>query len=125
MNWEIYKFKLQLAVLGECENCSMFEKYLVAMVGWNRYFNMKKYRFNDLETDFLGYSRKIIIDNDLTRNAFIDSGIAVERAFIERELSDYKDLYIFNLSGEKPKSFFKVEAVKFKDCKHTFFKIID
>ncbi|AJW77009.1 hypothetical protein [Marinitoga sp. 1155] len=126
MNWEDYRAKLIIAVMGEAESCSFFEKYLIACVGWNRWFHQKKYRFNPLEKDFLGYRREIII-NDVSREKMEESIKAVDRAFIELNAGNkkYNDLFFFNLSGKKPSTIFKVEPVIFDKIVHTFFRIID
>lgn len=125
MDWEDYRAKLAIAVMGECENCNAFEKFLVACVGWNRWLHQKKYKFNPLEKDFLGYNRKIVINN-VSRDAMEESIKAVDRAFIELRSSPvYRDLFFFNLTGKKPSTIFKVEAVKFEGVKHTFFKIVE
>ena len=119
-----YKHKLILAVLGEAEGESFEEKFLIACVGWARY--LKKKHFNSIEKDFLGYTRPIIIDNPLTRQAFLDSCKAVEEAFIRVVVERkplYSELYFFNRSGHPPVK--NAKAVRFENVKHIFFTIPD
>jgi hypothetical protein len=119
-----YKHKLILAVLGEAEGESYEEKFLIACVGWSRF--LKKKHFNEIEEDFLGYNRPIVIDNPLTRQAFLDSCKAVEDAFIKvvvERNAMYSQLYFFNLSGHPPVK--KAKAIRFENVKHIFYTIPD
>ena len=127
MTWEDYRAKLIIATMGEAESCSFFEKFLIACVGWNRWLYQKKYKFNSIEQDFLGYRREIKI-NEVSRLAMEDSIKVVDRAFVElnaNKNSEYSKIFFFNLSGHKPSTIFDVEEVKFENTQHHFFKIID
>ena len=118
-----YEAKLILATLGEAEDCNYSEKILIACVGWNRF----RYRkiFNEIEKDFKGYKRKIVIDNVFTRNAFIESVKAVieARILVNERKPIYSEVVFFNLHGKLPSSWFELEKVKLKfKTKHHFFK---
>lgn len=119
-----YEAKLILAVFGECENCSYFEKILVACVGWNR-FRKRKF-FNSIEKDFFGYKRNIKIDNPLSRESFIDTVKAVKDArILTHEMKPkFSEIYFFNLHGQLPKTRLEVKEIFFKkETKHHFFAI--
>jgi len=126
MDWEEYRAKLAIAVMGEAENCSYFEKVLIACVGWNRYREQKKYYFNPLEKDFQGYNRLITINN-VSRDAMEDSIKAVDEAYVLTQNNiKYRDIYFFNLYGEKPSTSSNIETEEVffrKNLKHHFFKI--
>jgi hypothetical protein len=123
---ETYESKLIWAVMGECENCSPEEKFLIACVGWNRWRH--KEWFENIEKDFYGYNRKIVIDNPLSRQAFLDSVRAVHMAKTDlaRNLNTlHAKIFFFNLSGEKPQikvPVFKADFPGMK-LKHTFYGI--
>lgn len=129
-----YVSKLAIAVMGEGESLSYNEKFLIALVGLNRHLQ-KDIIFNSLEKDFLGYSRKIVIDNILNRKAMEESISAVLDAVkcikdyekfpeIMGE-KDWRKIYFFNLTGEKPKTIYKIEKCNFNiETKHTFWKIV-
>jgi len=75
---------ISLIVHGEAENCSYEEKKWIAHVILNRL--SQPYLFRSLEKDFKGLSRRIKIENNLERQAFIDSINAVLEAIEEHKL---------------------------------------
>lgn len=76
--------KVAVVVMGEAEGQTFEEKKWIAHVVLNR---LQHGNFRPIEQDFIGYKRKISVNNDLERNALIDSINASVFAFFEHFLN--------------------------------------
>ncbi|MHA1228410.1 MAG: hypothetical protein ACTSPV_16900 [Candidatus Hodarchaeales archaeon] len=125
-----------LAVFGEAENCSFEEKKWIACVILNRVLS-EKFKFNPIEKDFQGYKRKMIISNEIERQAFKEVVKACIEACNDRmyfNWDDSKGAYFFvrkNLYSEKEFQkklgikhiIKKIEAPEW--FKHDFYTIVE
>ena len=113
-------------VQGEAEGQSLEEKVFVALTIVNRTLQ-NEIKFQSIEEDYLGQSRKLKVTNPVERRQMEESINAVLIALeLHKRREDLRDIYFFNNHGKKPSSWYKVEEVDLSEFnfKHYFFRIV-